>query len=228
MRKRGFPFSFRERGLTQWFGRYRRIPGKQSVLHVRSGDTVDIVWQDDWDKCICVAQTTPGVQSLAQAVNRVKRQRTGESGGSFVINEYGQVICPVADGSSERFYVGDCDGAITFKWPDGDCFTLDDDEGLETGDYWTLPYVGMAFNLSWDDLIYFQLKEGFDTERVYPPQQDQDLIWALRDIRECGGIRFIVNPHGIVLTKVEDDPLCWKPKYVGRINYECWFAKKEA
>ncbi len=219
-------FLFQEREPVRWSGRYRRIPGRQPVLHVRRDNSIDIVWEGGDDTCICKACMTPEVRSLARAINRVKRERTGQPGGSFVINEYGQVICPVADGSFERFYVGDCLGAIPFVWPDGDSFTLNDDDDLEPGDDWILPYIGIAFNLSRNNRIYFPLREGYDTECVYPPQQDRQLIQALRAVRGSGGFRFIVNPHGIVLTKVEDDPFIWQPKYVGRIDYERWFPRE--
>ncbi|RLI52848.1 MAG: hypothetical protein DRP09_17095 [Candidatus Thorarchaeota archaeon] len=168
---------------------------------------------------------TDPLQQLAQAVNRIKRAQTGQPGGSFVINEYGQVICPVADDSLERFYVGDCEGAIRFIGPDGEVFTLNDDEYLDTGDDWNLPYVGIAYNLSRHDRIYFPLREGYDTECQYPPWPDQRLIYALRCVRPDGGVRFVVNPHGIVLTKVKEDGM-WKPKYVGRIDYQRWFPRE--
>ncbi len=219
---------FQERQPARWTGRYRRIPGRQSVLHVRWDDTVDLIWEDGPDTCTCLAKMTNDLKRLARAVNKVKMQRTGQPGGSFVINEYGQVICPVADESFERFYVGDCRGAITFIGPDGEPFTLNDDADLESGDDWRLPYVGIAYNLSGNNKIYFPLREGYDTECLYPPHQDQNLIRTLRRIRSYGGLRFIVNPHGIVLTKSEDEPFNWQPKYVGRINYQIWFPKESA
>lgn len=222
------PFAFEEREPSRWTGRYRRTPGKHSVLHVRCDDTVDIISLDGQDTCTCRAEMNPALHRLARAVNRVKRQRTGQAGGSFVINEYGQVICPVADNSFERFYVGDCRGLIAFVDPDGDSFTLDDDEDLEPGDEWKLPYVGTAFNLSRSGHIYFPLREGRDTERIYPPVQDHHLIRALRAVRGGGGFRFRVNPHGIVLTKVQHGPRDWQPKYVGRINYQRWFPRESS
>lgn len=217
---------FLARGPVQWTGRYRRIPGKQSVLHVRWDDRVDLIWQDGPDSCSCLAEMTNDLANLARAVNDVKRRYTGQPGGSFVINEYGQVISPVADGSSVRFYVGDCGGSIVFTGPDRKRFTLDGDAGLAPGADWDLPYVGIPYNLSWDNTIYFPSKEGCDTERQLPLRQDPNLILAIRRVRRSGGVKFIVNPHGVVLTKFEAGPFNWQPKYVGRINYEYWFVKQ--
>lgn len=218
-------FRFYPRQPMPWSGRYRRIPGKPSVLHVRWDDVVDLIWQDGQDSYKCVAEMTTDLERLGKLVNSVKRQRTGQPGGSFAITEYGQVVCPVADDSFERFYIGDCTGTITFLGPDGVPLTLDNDSELRSGDDWELPYVGVAYNLSRKDRIYFPQKDGDDTELLYPRKQDRDLIRALRRVRGNGGFRFIVNPHGIVLTKVKEGPYDWQPKYVGRINYDLWFPK---
>jgi hypothetical protein len=171
---------------------------------------------------------TDDLKRLGQAINRVKRQRAGQPGGSFVINEYGQVLCPVNDDSFERFWVGDCRGSITFIGADNELFTLNDDTDLTSGDEWGLPYIGIPHNLSAKNKIYFTFKEGYDTEFLYPPYQDQNLIGALRNIRGPGGCKFIVNPHGIVLTKVEVHPFDWRPKFVGRLNYQKWFPRENA
>ena len=219
-------FSFKQRSPVRWTGRYARIPGNSSVLHVRWDGTTQLIWQDAGILCTCEARATPPLERMAQAINRVKLQRTGQPGGSFIINEFGQVLCPVADESFERFYVGDCRGAITFVDPDGNDFTLDDDAGLQPGDDWKLPYLGMPFNLSGRNRIYFQQKNGVESECIYAPVNDQSLIHSLRAVRPYGGVRFIVNPHGIVLTKVNEGHADWNPKYVGRINLAHWFAKE--
>ena len=38
-------FLFQEREPVRWSGRYRRIPGRQPVLHVRRDNSIDIVWE---------------------------------------------------------------------------------------------------------------------------------------------------------------------------------------
>jgi len=171
---------------------------------------------------------TNELKHLAKCINQVKRQRAGQPGGAFIINEFGQVICPIADASLDRYYVGDCQGEIAFSGPDGNTFTLNDEADLTPGEDWSLPYLGLPYNLSGDGEIYFQVKDGDDTERVRPPCQDEELIQAIRRIRGWGGVRFLVNPHGIVLTKSEEGAFNWRPKYVGRINYDLWFPREDA
>ena len=222
------PLKFCRHEPLQWTGRYRRIPGKPSTLHVRWDDKVDLLWQDGADTITCPAKMTTDLDRLAEAINSVKRRFTGQPGGSFVINEHGQVITPVADGSWDRYYVGDVLGEIVFIGPDDEEFTLAGNGGLTCGDDWDLPYVGIPYNLSWDNKIHFKMTEGIDTESQYPPRQDMNLIRAIRAVRGSGrGVRFVVNPHGLVLTKREAGPFDWQAKYVGRISFECWFTKQE-
>ncbi len=217
----------------KWSGRYRVIPGKQSVFHVRYDNVVDILRTDKrgglvYDRYKYLAVMTDVIYDMAERINAVKEHCVGQAGGSFVINEFGQVICPVADGSWNRYLVGECEGAISFHNPDGGTFTLDDDDGMTAGNDWKLPYVGTPYNLSRNDNVYIPLRDGCDTECKYPAEQDHQLIGKLRSVRgTSGGFRFLVNPHGIVLTKIEDSPFEWHPKYVGRINYACWFDKEE-
>lgn len=221
------PFKFVRCEPLQWTGRYRRIPGRSSTLHVRWDDKVDLIWQDGVDTITCPAKMTRDLERLAEEINAVKRRSTGQAGGAFAINEYGQVITPVADGSWERYYVGDCVGEMVFIGPDDEEFTLLGDGALKCGDDWDLPYVGIPYNLSWDDKIHFKMTEGTDTEWQYPARQDGNLIRAIRSVRGSGrGVRFVVNPHGLVLTKRESGSFDWQAKYVGRINFECWFPKQ--
>ncbi len=173
-------FKFVKHEAVQWTGRYRRIPGRSSSLHVRWDDKVDLIWQDGIDSITCPAEMTNELERLAEAVNAVKRRFTGQPGGSFVVNEYGQVIAPVADGSWDRYYIGDYTGRIVFTGPEGERFTLAGDDAPECGDDWSLPYIGIPYNLSWDNKIHFKMTEGIDTESLYPPRQDVNLIRAIR------------------------------------------------
>jgi len=218
-------FTFQQRQPVRWHGRYRRIEGRESVFHVRADNTVDILWRDGIDEIICPAVMSASLRRLANAINAIKRRFAGCPGGAFIINEFGQVICPVPVSPWERYYVGDCSGAPVFMDADGNQFTLNNTHGLKTGDPWRLPYVGIVYNLSARNRIYFAMRRGIDTEFINPPRQDRNLINAIRSIRPSGSVRFIVNPHGIALTKVPNGHR-WKPTYIGRIDYDNWFPKE--
>jgi len=217
-------FRFQQRQPVPWHGRYRRIEGRESVFHVKWDDTIEILWKDGGDEIICPAVMSPSLRKLAKVLNAIKKRHAGCPGGAFIVNEFGQVICPVVT-SGLRYYIGDCSGVPTFMDADGNSFTLNDTHGLRTGDPWKLPYVGIAYNLSNNDRIYFQKKYGSDTEIVSPLRQDRNLIRAIRRVRPYGPVRFIVNLHGIALTKVRKGNR-WQPTYIGRINYSSWFPKE--
>ena len=80
-----------------WRGRYARIPGHSTAFHVRliDGDWWPIVrWTTDDETAHCPMVGGDEPLALARAVNAGKLQLGGESGGSFHINEYGQVLVP--------------------------------------------------------------------------------------------------------------------------------------
>jgi hypothetical protein len=210
-----------------WRGRYRRIPGHNSTLYVWSDDTIGCYWQAQSERRKCLALKIPALTDLTLALNHVKRHCAGQPGGSFIINEYGQAICPVKDESFSRYFVGEIKRPIEFVDPDGRSFNLNDDRGLKAGDPWPFPYIGMPYNLSARGRIYFPMRDDVDTECLYPPVQDGQLIARLRAVRGSGGIRFLVNPHGIALTKQADNAGEWTAKYVGRIDYSKWFPKEQ-
>ncbi len=80
----------------------------------------------------------------------------------------------------------------------------------------------MKFNLSQDDEIYFKQDTEDGGTKLYPPRQDKKLASSIRQVRPSWQtVRFIVNLHGAVLTKVEPD---WEPVFVGFINPELWFS----
>ena len=227
-------FSFRPMGPCAWRGRYPVTAGaRRSVFHVRSSDglwwpTLD--WVRDSEESTCWALDDGPAGALAEAVNQGKVALGGQAGGSFIINEFGQVITP---GQAERrqALVGEVRGVMLFEDPlEVPPIDLSNDAGLELGDEWTTPYIGSRYNLSMDSVIYFWHGDIQPALREDAPEQDEDLINALREIRPQGGLRFRVNPHGIVLTKVPEgdwrDPF-WRPTYVGRIDYEKWFRKEE-
>ena len=102
---------------------------------------------------------------------------------------------------------------------DGCEIDLDDDYDLDLGDNWDKPYIGLVYVFGADHQIRFETSGQTEC----PHSQDQNLIATLRRLRPGGG-RILVNPAGIVLTKVQRG-FDWIPIYVGRINYQNWFQK---
>src|SRR4051812_18223709 len=93
------PFTFEPlREPLAWAGRYNRIPGQEPAFHAAADGSAHAYWSPwgsgEW---LTSAFTDgPNVRKMAKAVNRAKERYAGKVGGSFQINEFGQVICPIA------------------------------------------------------------------------------------------------------------------------------------
>lgn len=209
-----------------WKGRYRRIPGQEPAFYTDAKDEVLVRWTDreTGDKLESKIEKTPAARALGKSVNDLKESKAGNRGGSFLINEFGQVLSPVY-GTTDRFIVGEVAGVPRFQDPDmpGHWFTLTG-EGLEHGDAWKYPYLGMAYNLG-DSGIYFKFEDEEGSSKQIPTHQDEALVAALRELRPFGVLRFVVNLHGVALTKVQDSEGQWCPHFVGFINIAVWFKK---
>ncbi len=214
---------------TPWTGRYARIPGDTAVYHLtyRDGRWWPVIyWDTDDGRMTCAAVDCPASQELGQAVARAKWALSRTEGGSFLINEYGNVIVPSTRGDGERMLAGTLTGNLLFENPleDG-LIDLNDNSGLQPGDPWKLPYVGMMYRFSSGGEIYFRHQQGDERQRINPIRQDSILVRALRQVRGTG-CRFIVNHAGIVLTKEENEDAEYWPLYVGRIDKRSWFQEE--
>lgn len=218
-----------------WYGRYARIPGELTAFRVvfHQGEWWPVVdWSppDGDETGRCLLKNRQCAVALAESVNQAKRDMGGQNGGSFLINEFRQVLVPSSNGNGQRRFAGTWDGSLVFSNP----FTpqqdlvLTSDTGLESGNLWSGPYVGMMYRLSTQQQIYFWHEVNDEGTKQRPLSQDQNLIQRLLRIRGPGGCRFIVNPGGIVLTKKQNPTTKnWSAVYVGRINWQMWFAREQ-
>ena len=216
-----------------WCGRYGRIPGGLSVLHVRHSQRHRGPWPyalmtEDEDRGTCWALDSPDIEKLVKAVQSGKQMFGHYASGSFLVNEYGLVLVPASDGDGRCAWVGTVQGKLQFQNPfdKNAIYDLSDDHGLACGVVWKRPYVGSKYNWSYQHGIHFRNEDDGGRFNTICPHQDNVLIAALQKVRSEGYIRFIVNPHGLVLTKKQVDGI-WKPIYVGRVNYKLWFAREE-
>jgi len=210
----------------QWKGRYRKPAGKESSFHLSTSGKIKLIWYDNDIKNECYVKETSAVKQMAKKINQVKRKYSGYAGGSFVINEFGQVITPVM-GRRERYFLGELIGPLYFEHPEeNDKYITLEGNGYKCGDIWDRPYMGIKYNLHRDDYIYFYREEEEESFVEEAPKQDKKLIKDLRKIRPYGGMSFLVNPYGVVITKKEFAEAGWLPVYVGMINYKKWFEKE--
>lgn len=224
---------FRPMEFRPWQGRYSRIVGKTTTFKIRTTSEFGlwpvVEWEHQEGRALCLAVDSGDVRQLADAVTQAKRKLYGNSTGSFVINEFGQVIVPSSAGDGTRLLVGEIDGVILFDNPlTGEILDMSDDNGFSCGDPWDKPYLGIQYNLARSSNIYIWRKDKGE----YLPSNDRDLVAKLRSVRRTGPVRFVINPYGIVLTKApvgeyNPDEDLWQPVYVGRINRNSWFEKEE-
>ncbi len=219
-----------------WNGRYGRVMGDSAVFHLRHTDgrlwpVLD--WETDAGVATCRAIDCAAAVELVDAVAQVKRHVGGNGGGSFLINEYGKVLVPATDGAGQRFLAARLNGILLFENPfrPEEPIDLGDDKLLENGDPWKLPYLGIPYHLHRRGSIYFYQHDESGGRSIYPPQQDFELIRAIRNVRPYGPVRILVNPAGLVLTKVpcgsrEHSEDCWQPVFVGSINPNLWFEEE--
>lgn len=221
---------FRTHRPRRWNGRYSRIPGETSVFHLQHQHNrlwPAVIWDTEDGRATCFAHDGEPAASLAPAVENAKRMAGGSGGGSFAINEFGQVLVPASDGGGRRYLVGQLNGCLTFDNPfdEDDPIDMADVSSLYTGDPWQLPYVGMPFRLNPSRGIAFRQSSHDHSYDLYPTSQDPRLIQALAEVRGWNGGRFIVNYAGIVLTRLEQDGF-WGPVYVGSIDLNRWFERE--
>jgi hypothetical protein len=212
---------------VQWTGRYNRIPGKEPVFKAKVDGTAHAYWKP-WNSGEILTSgfvDGQGVRQMVKAVNRAKELHAGQAGGSFQINEFGQVICPIVS-SSARYWVGTVAGVPTFHDPRDHSgnFELYLPPSTRPGTSWGRPYIGMKFNLDHNGSIYFQEEDGDTKRKIRLNRADPELVRRLQQVRGSGQtIRFIVNLHGVVVTKREPD---WEPLFVGHIDLSRWFPKQ--
>lgn len=218
-----------------WRGRYARVLGDSGVFHLRYTDGhlwPVLVWDTNAGSATCPAIECAAVAGLVDAVAQIKRRCGGDGGGAFLINEYGKVLVPATNGGG-RFLVGHLDGRLLFENPFSSAAPIDlgNHQALKNGDPWKFPYVGIPHHLHRGGTIYFYQQDESGGRSVYPPQQDPELIRAIRNLRPYGPVRILVTPGGLVLTKLPPDGRTlsedrWEPVFVGVINPKLWFKEE--
>jgi hypothetical protein len=228
----GVTWSFTPQRPRKWDGRYARIPGEGTAFHVRRhGNTwwPLVIWAAGDEIATCPMVASGPAVDLARSVNQGKRMLSAPDGGSFVINEFGQVLVPSSAGDGRVALVGEWDGALEFTDPlHGGTFDLAPGKPLVNGDLWERPYLGIPYHLSLRGELYFWDEDAREGAKRLPPVQDHELIDAIRALRPYGAVRFVVGSGGLVLTRMPAASrwTVWEARYVGRINYARWFAKE--
>ena len=218
----------------EWTGFYRRPGGNDSYYHARVGGTGDVQWNDideDGLKFQCPFIMDEAATELISAVNRCKSiySYNNSNGGGFSINEHGLVIVPISSGGNEFIVpklIGIWQGRILFEDPyDDDIHLSLDPDNFTTGDDWNLPYLGMKYNLSANNKIYFSFRNEEGQKYISLPDSidAKYLIKALRQIRPGRvPMTFLVNNNHAVIAKANNGD--WTPKFVCKLDINNWYT----
>lgn len=225
---------FFPRGPFPWYGRNKHFTGRWGTFHIEYNKEYSwwpaLLVENDEGSYYAWAIDQDNLRDLVKSINDAKDSMvSGSLGGAFLINEYGQVLVPSNDGDGRIMFVGEIDVndslMLFFNPLSGEIMDLSYDIDLRPGEYWNKPCIGMVYNLSQKDRIYYYNTYYLGSRYEEAPNQDQNLITSIRKIRPHGAVSFIVNPYGIVLIKKIGDQ--WNMyTYVGRINFAAWFEKE--
>lgn len=177
--------------------------------------------------------STESHEQLVEMVNDVKKGKCGSPNGSFYINEYKQVIVPVA-GTKDYFYAGEYREPLRFEF-EGKTISAEpiDSAGqiLSPGDDWTLPVPGIPYVLAAGGQdIYYTSNPRPNVEKKVKLSKDQDpqvakeVASAISKFKGHAGGRFYVNEFAAIFFPVSNDAEV-RRVYAGQIDFDKWFNR---
>lgn len=171
--------------------------------------------------------TTDRHDDLVAMVNQVKVEETDQLGGAFYINEYFDVLVPTQAGGS--FYAGVYEKLLEFEF-EGGIISPRPPEGLQPGDPWLGPHVGIRYTLTagGNDIKYWQqvrpgrIQEHRLSDHVGQPAAAQ-LANRLRDVKGWQGGRIYINEVGEFFAPIDDGDGSVSYVYLGPLEDDPWF-----
>ena len=171
--------------------------------------------------------------ALAQMVNAVKNDMTGNPGGAFYINEYKQVIVPASDGSGKYYLAGEYTIPLEFIF-EGNIISGNavnySGERLSSGEVWAGPHAGIPYVLSRakKDITYEAEVRPYVTKqhglsRYIGKDQAFAVVRPLLAHKLDGG-RIYVNEYCQIFAPCEGTK-GFQYIYIGEVNLAQWFPK---
>ena len=185
---------------------------------------------DEGEQWLAVTEDHP---KLVEMVNAVKTTEGIAPSGPFYINEYRQVIVPVADRS--YYLAGEYSGELRFEF-EGVLLTGEalDRAGrrLMPGDSWIGPHPGIPYVLAAgaSDVYYNseprpRVKKKVSLSAAVGVESAMDFAHRVRSVKSWSGGRFYVNEWREIFGPIQSsDSLTYR--YIGHLDEdEPWFPK---
>lgn len=165
--------------------------------------------------------------ALSEMVNAVKTAVNGVQGGSFYINEWGDVLVPGLDG--QCYWAGHFDGTLEFRTEDGNIVTPAAPYGLAAGDAWVGPHAGIRYVLTagGQDVKYERKISERRTE-VHMLSDEvgeaaaRSTAARIAAVKGSSGGRFYINEVGEMFGPVSSNEDA-RFVYIGHLEDSCWF-----
>ena len=199
---------------------------KYSVMSGADGYVVKLIYRiSHREKALL---TTNAHSDLVEMVNAVKVEKAGTQGGAFYINEYCDVLVPVAGGGgSECFFAGTYQSILEFDF-EGQIIGPCAPAGLRPGEPWPGPHVGIRYKLTagGNDIAY-ERPSGPNrviTERLSDHHDSDEaaaLARRLAKVKGDQGGRIYINEAGEFFSPPSsrsDEYL-----YLGPLDEDVWF-----
>ena len=172
---------------------------------------------------------------LVKMVNEVKTTHGAGPGGSFYINEYHQVIVPVAGKTGDYYLAGEYCDPLRFEFEgkiiSGEAVDLEG-RPIAIGSDWVGPHAGIPYTLA---------AGGSDVYYTYSPRPNVEQTIKLsakigrseasltasiiKAVKGHSGGRFYVNEFGSIFAPVQEIG-DYRYLYVGQLPFDGWFPKE--
>lgn len=173
--------------------------------------------------------TTDRHEALVEQVNAVKRELTGQAGGSFYVNEYFDVIVP--DGEGGGFYAGTYEQLLVFDF-EGTVISPVPPPDVRPGDVWKGPHVGIRYKLhaGASDISYETKAGRIATTHALSDHVGssaaRSLARRLAAVKGDQGGRIYLNEAGHFFAPLTDsEGLSYR--YLGHLEDDPWFPPPE-
>jgi hypothetical protein len=213
-------------------GNCPRNVSKDAKYSVRSGKTGPLIGltfcTNDDERWYMTTESHPGLVAM---VNAVKTAHGNPPNGSFYINEYKQVIVPVAD--CDTYYLaGTYDKPLRFEF-EGKTLSGEpvDMAGnpLSPGQEWAGPHPGIpyvlaaggkdAYFISWPRPA---VKKQVKLSKAVGADAANEIASMIRSVKGFNGGRFYVNEFQSIFAPVKEGTE-WRYLYIGSLALEHWF-----